>query len=119
MGLSEGTILLLQFREKPHVLNGDDRLVGKGLEERDLVVGEPVRLAARHAESPDRLVAAELTHPAIARPIATGILGNSPYLVEEFVEAESLDIALRVHGRAPVPDALRIATQIAGALDFA
>ncbi|HMD37102.1 MAG TPA: PEGA domain-containing protein, partial [Vicinamibacterales bacterium] len=67
----------------------------------------------------DRLVAAELTHPAIARPLATGILGNSPYLVEEFVEAESLDIALRVHGRAPVPDALRIATQIAGALDFA
>jgi hypothetical protein len=67
----------------------------------------------------DRLVAAELTHPAIARPLASGILGNSPYLVEEFVEAESLDIALRVHGRAPVPDALRIATQIAGALDFA
>jgi hypothetical protein len=67
----------------------------------------------------DRLVAAELTHPAIARPLATGILGNSPYLVEEFVEAESLDIALRVHGRAPVPDALRIATQVAGALDFA
>jgi len=67
----------------------------------------------------DRLVAAELTHPAIARPLATGVLGNSPYLVEEFVEAESLDIALRVHGRAPVPDALRIATQIAGALDFA
>jgi len=67
----------------------------------------------------ERLIAAELTHPAIARPLATGILGNSPYLVEEFVEAESLDIALRLHGRAPVADALRIATQVAGALDFA
>ena len=76
-------------------------------------------LAHRFVADLDRLVAAELTHPAIARPIATGILGNSPYLVEEFIEAESLDIVLRVHGPAPVPDALRIAAQIAGALDFA
>ena len=76
-------------------------------------------LAHQFVADLDRLVAAELTHPSIARPIASGILGNSPYLVEEFVEGESLDIALRVHGPAPVPDALRIATQIAGALDFA
>jgi len=76
-------------------------------------------LAHQFVADLDRLVAAELTHPSIARPIATGILGNSPYLVEEFVEGESLDIALRIHGPAPVPDALRIATQIAGALDFA
>ena len=33
-------IELLEFLEQPHVLNGDDRLVGKGLEECDLVVGE-------------------------------------------------------------------------------
>ena len=76
-------------------------------------------LVHRFVADLDRLVGAELTHPAIARPLATGILGNSPYLVEEFVEAESLDIALRLHGPAPVPDALRIAAQIAGALDFA
>ena len=30
----------LQFLEQPHVLDGDDRLVGEGLEQLDLLVGE-------------------------------------------------------------------------------
>ena len=37
MGLCERTVLLLEFRKEPHVLDGDDRLVGEGLEERDLL----------------------------------------------------------------------------------
>src|SRR5215471_16373486 len=40
MGFRERLVLLLQFSEQPHVLDGDDRLVGKGLEEGDLLVGE-------------------------------------------------------------------------------
>ena len=37
-------VLLLQFREQPHVLDGDDRLVGERLEERDLLGREGMDL---------------------------------------------------------------------------
>src|SRR4029077_10028101 len=33
MSSGEGTVLLLEFREQPHVLDRDDRLVGEGFEE--------------------------------------------------------------------------------------
>jgi serine/threonine-protein kinase len=67
----------------------------------------------------ERLIAASLTHPAIAAPLATGIRDNRPYLAMEYVAADSLDVALRQYGAAPPPDALRVAAQLAGALDFA
>jgi hypothetical protein len=31
MGLGQRPVLLLEFRKQPHVLDSDDRLVGKGL----------------------------------------------------------------------------------------
>jgi serine/threonine-protein kinase len=65
------------------------------------------------------LIAAELTHPAIAVPLATGITNVSAYLAQDYVAAESLDLAVRGYGAAPPADALRVATQLAGALDFA
>jgi len=40
MGLGESPILLLQLREQAHVLNRDHCLVGEGLEEGDVLVGE-------------------------------------------------------------------------------
>jgi serine/threonine-protein kinase len=67
----------------------------------------------------DRLVTAELTHPAIAAPIATGIVDVSAYLASEYITGESFDLAIREYGPAPAPDALRVAAQLAGALDFA
>ena len=36
----------LEFLEQPHVLDGDDRLVGEGLEQLDLLVGEGPHLVA-------------------------------------------------------------------------
>jgi serine/threonine protein kinase len=66
-----------------------------------------------------RLVSAELTHPAVAAPIAAGLHGASPYLVQEFVAADSLDLVIREYGAAPVNDALRVAAQLGGALDYA
>lgn len=66
-----------------------------------------------------RLVTAELTHPALAVPIAAGLHGTSPYLVHEFVAADSLDLVIREYGAAPTNDALRVAAQLAGALDYA
>jgi serine/threonine-protein kinase len=71
------------------------------------------------AEEFERVVAARLTHPAIAAPVATGIVGASAYLAQEFVPAESLDTIIREHGALSVPDALRVAEQLAIALDFA
>jgi hypothetical protein len=67
----------------------------------------------------ERLIAADLTHPALASPLATGIHDVAPYLVQEYVAAESLDLAVREWGPAPVADAVRVAAQLAGGLDFA
>jgi serine/threonine-protein kinase len=66
----------------------------------------------------EQLIAAELEHPAIATPIAAGITGAAAYLACDYVAAESLDLAVREYGPAPPPDALRVAAQLAGALDF-
>ncbi len=64
-------------------------------------------------------IAAALRHPAIVTPIATGIQGNDAYLVQDYVAADSLDTAIRTFGPAPPSDAVRVAAQLAGALDFA
>ena len=67
----------------------------------------------------ERLIAADLTHSAIAAPLATGIVQASAFLAQDFVAADSLDTVVREHGPAPASEALRIITQLAGALDFA
>lgn len=67
----------------------------------------------------ERLVAADLTHPSIAAPLATGITGVSAYLAQDYVAADSLDVALRQYGPSSPADALGIAARLAGALDFA
>ena len=66
-----------------------------------------------------RVIEAALDHPALAAPIATGTAGPSAYLVHEFYEAQTLDQAVREYGPAPAADALRVAAQLAGGLDFA
>ena len=65
------------------------------------------------------LIIAELSHPMIAAPVAAGITGVSAYFAQEFVAAESLDAALREYGPAPAADTVRVAAQLASALDFA
>lgn len=67
----------------------------------------------------ERLIAADLTHPALAAPLATGISGVSAFLAQDYVAADSLDLAVREYGPAPAGNALRVAAQLAGALDFA
>jgi serine/threonine-protein kinase len=67
----------------------------------------------------ERLITADLVHPGIAAPVATGVAGAYAYLAHEFVDAESFDEAIARYGPAPPADARRVATQIAGALDFA
>jgi serine/threonine-protein kinase len=67
----------------------------------------------------ERLVGPGLTHPSIITPLAAGVDGATAYLVEQFFVAESLDVALKQYGPAPVPDTLRLVGQLAAALDFA
>ena len=67
----------------------------------------------------ERLIAANLTHPALAAPLAAGISDVSAFLVQDYVAADSLDLAVREYGPAPLADALRVVTQLAAALDFA
>ena len=67
----------------------------------------------------EKLIAAELQHPVIAAPRATGIDGNSAYLAQDFAAADSLDIVMRENGAAPAAQALRVAGQLAEALDYA
>src|SRR5262249_12529375 len=44
---------LLQLCKEPHVLDSDDRLVGEGLEQCDLLIGEGARFTARDREGTD------------------------------------------------------------------
>jgi len=66
-----------------------------------------------------RVIGANLVHPAIVVARAAGIAGVSAYLVQDFVDAESLDIKVRDRGPAQPVDALRAAAGLAAALDVA
>jgi eukaryotic-like serine/threonine-protein kinase len=67
----------------------------------------------------ERLIAADLSHAGIAAPLATGITDVSAYLAMDFVAADSLDMVVRDQQATSPSDAVRIATQLASALDLA
>jgi hypothetical protein len=68
----------------------------------------------------EQLIAAELQHPVIAAPRAAGIdAGNNAFLAQDFAAADSLDIVVRENGRAQLANTLRVASQLAEALDYA
>ena len=92
-----------------------ERLVAVKVFKLDLPPEQVHRLVAEL----ERLVAADLTHPSMAAPLAAGITGVSAFLAQDYVAAESLDLSLRQYGPASPADALRIAAQLARALDFA
>jgi len=92
-----------------------DRLVAIKLFKLDLPPERVHRLVAAF----ERLIAAELTHPVLAAPLATGMADVTAFLAQDFVGLESLDLAVREYGPAPPADAIRVASQLAGALDSA
>jgi serine/threonine protein kinase len=68
----------------------------------------------------EKLIGAELQHPVIAAPRATGIdPGNNAFLAQSFAAADSLDVVMREQGAAPIARVLRVATNLAEALDYA
>jgi len=82
----------------------------------------PTALAADR-QAQDRLrreamAAAALDHPYICKIFEIGEEGNAVFLVMEYVAGETLDYQLR-NGRMPLPEALRLAGEIAEALQEA
>jgi serine/threonine-protein kinase len=62
---------------------------------------------------------ANLQHPHILGLIDSGEMNGTAYYVMPFVEGESLRDRLAREKQLPIPDAVRIATEVAGALDYA
>ena len=52
--LAQFRVALLDLFEQPHILDGDDGLVGEGFEQRDLLVGEGPHLRAAYMNRSDR-----------------------------------------------------------------
>ncbi|HEX3644237.1 MAG TPA: PEGA domain-containing protein [Vicinamibacterales bacterium] len=92
-----------------------ERLVAVKLFKLDLPPERAHHLAAEF----EQLIAAGIEHPAVVAPLATGISGVSAFLAQDYVAADSLDLAVREYGPAPAGSALRVAAQLAGALDAA
>jgi serine/threonine protein kinase/Tol biopolymer transport system component len=71
-------------------------------------------------------VTANLQHPHILGLIDSGVIGEEggklngrPYYVMPYVDGESLRQRLDNEHQLPIPDAVRIATEVASALDYA
>jgi serine/threonine protein kinase len=62
---------------------------------------------------------AGLFHPSIVEPIAAGVEGTVAYRADEYVAAETLDVAMRHYAPAPIDKVMPFITQLAGAIDFA
>src|SRR5262249_49084133 len=60
--------------------------------------------------------ASRLDHPNIVRALDYGDTGNTPYLIMEFVEGESLGQKIERDGRMPEAESIRIIAQVAQGL---
>lgn len=75
--------------------------------------------AERLAEVLGRLVDAGLSHRAVVTPLAAGLEAGIPYLAQEYVAAESLDVAMRHYAPVLPERALLFVRQLASAVDAA
>src|SRR5262245_61968926 len=71
MGLAERLILLLELREQPYVLDRDDGLVGEGLQQVDMPVGEAADFIPEDDDDTDRRDIAQHRHRQDASPAAS------------------------------------------------
>src|SRR5215467_9039399 len=85
MSVGERAILLLEFGEQSHVLDGDDGLVGEGLEEGDLIVTKRVGFA--HADRADGTALFE--HRDEDRSVETGSVCKSPTVWKLLTRSQS------------------------------
>jgi Protein kinase domain/PEGA domain len=92
-----------------------DRLVAVKVFRLDVTPEQAQSLADELSRAAD----AGLFHPSIVEPIAAGVEGTVAYRAEEYVAAETLDVAMRHYAPAALDKALPFITQLAGAIDFA
>jgi hypothetical protein len=92
-----------------------DRLVAVKVFRLDITPEQAQALADELA----RAAEADLFHPSIVEPVAAGVEGTLAYRAEEYVAAESLDIALRHEAPAPLATVVRILAQLGEAIDVA
>ena len=92
-----------------------DRLVAVKVFRLDVTPEQSQALADELSRAAD----AGLFHPSIVEPIAAGVEGTVAYRAEEYVAAESMDVAIRHYAPAALDKALPFLTQLAGAIDFA
>src|SRR5437867_3412813 len=71
---------------------------------------------AYHRFARECRILSALNDPHIVRALDFGLEANSPYLVMEFVEGESLGERLAREGSLPEAEAVRLLVQVAGAL---
>ena len=104
--------------------------MGEVYRARDTKLGRDVAikvLPSSFAADPDRLarfereaqLLASLNHPHIAQIYGLEGQDGTPFIVMELVDGETIDARLKGSRSIPVPDTLRIARQIAEALDAA
>src|SRR5258708_11923281 len=71
--LRQLTAFILDFVEQPHVLDGDRRLVGESLDQRDLFVGKRLNFVAPQSYKTDQNSLAKQRHakqgPVLAEPL--------------------------------------------------
>ena len=70
-------------------------------------------------EALERLIATALSHPGVVAPLAVGLEDDVPYLAQEYVAAESLDVAIRHYSPASIGTAMPFIRQMAAAVDAA
>ena len=92
--------------------------------------GQPVAIKAFHLDlTPEladeltdalqQLVDTGLAHPGIVTPLAVGCERSVPYLAQDYVAAESLDVAMRHYAPAAAERAVPLIYHLAGAVDAA
>ena len=121
-----GEVLADQYRIEREIGHGGMATVFLA---QDLRHGRPVALKLLRPElalimGAERFIAeiritARLDHPHILTLIDSGIAGELPYYVMPFVGGDSLRQLLDRKRRLELPEALRLTSQIAGALDVA
>jgi hypothetical protein len=92
-----------------------DRLVAVKVFRLDITPEQAQALADELSKTAE----AGLFHPSIVEPIAAGMEETVAYRADEYVAAETLDVAMRHYAPAPIEKVLPFITQLAGAIDFA
>ena len=77
----------------------------------------PPEQARALADALSEATQAGLFHPSIVEPLAADVQGTVAFRAEEYVAAESLDVAVRHYAPSPIDKALPFITQLAGAID--